>query len=311
MAVRTECAPRIISVSRRTDIPAYYADWFMRQVEKGEVYYPNPVSFQPVRLSLLPEQVLLLVFWTRNPHPLERHLDRLEARYGCAFYFHFTINGLPKILESNNPPLDFAIATFRRLAQRYPGRVYWRYDPIVLSDHTPVDYHLKKFNELARRLRGATTRCYFSFVQWYQKVRRNFAGAARQHGIQFHDPPLAERLALVQALADLAAPHGIQLYSCCQDALCAVPQVLKARCVDAEAVRQWAPERWRRLRAAPTREDCGCYESRDLGYYDSCPHGCLYCYANLNRAKARAFHDRYLRNRTLPLDLQARTLPPG
>ncbi len=309
MAAHADSAPRIVSVSRRTDIPAYYADWFMRQVERGEVFYPNPISFRPVRLSLRPEHVLLLVFWTRNPHPLERHLDRLEAHYGRAFYFHFTINGLPKTLETNNPPLDFAIATFRRLAQRYPGQVYWRYDPIVLSDRTPAEYHLEKFSELAGRLSGATTRCYFSFVAWYQKVRRNFAEAAHKHGVQFHDPGLPERLALVQALADRAAPHGIQLHSCCQDALCTLPQVAKARCVDAEAVRQFAPERWRRLAAAPTREDCGCCESRDIGYYDSCPHGCLYCYANLKRAKAKAFHDRYLQQRELPLDRQA-TLSP-
>ncbi len=305
MATHADSVPRIVSVSRRTDIPAYYADWFMRQVERGEVFYPNPISFQPVRLSLQPEQVLCLVFWTRNPHPLERHLGRLEARYGRAFYFHFTINGLPKTLETNNPPLDFAIATFQRLAQRYPGRVYWRYDPIVLSELTPVEYHLQKFTELARRLQGATSRCYFSFVSWYQKVKRNLARLESGLGVTCFDPPLAERLALVQALAEIAAPHGIQLYSCCQEALCAVPRVAKAHCVDLEVVRQVAPERFRRLRAAPTREDCGCYESRDIGYYDSCPHGCLYCYANLNRAKAKAFHDRYLKKRALPLDRQA------
>ncbi|MGH7451157.1 MAG: DUF1848 family protein, partial [bacterium] len=126
-------SPRIISASRRTDIPAYYADWFMRQVERGYVTYPNPMSFKPVRLSLRPEDVLCIVFWTRNPHPLEKYLDRLDELYERAYYFHFTINGMPKALETNNPPLEFAIATFLRLAERYPGQVFWRYDPIVLS----------------------------------------------------------------------------------------------------------------------------------------------------------------------------------
>ena len=299
---KTTTPARIVSVSRRTDIPAYYADWFMRQVEKGEVVYPNPMSFKPVRLSLKPEHVLFLVFWTRNPHPLERHLDRLDAIYERAFYFHFTINGLPKTLETNNPPLDFAIATFQRLAERYPNQVFWRYDPIVLSDLTPAEYHAQKFGELAERLRGYTARCYFSFVDWYQKVRRNFAHAEQEHGVRFREAELEERLALVRKLHALAQSHALTLYSCCQDALCAVPQVAKAHCVDIETIRELAPERYRRLRAAATREDCGCYESRDIGYYDSCPHGCIYCYANLNREKAKKFYEGYLKTGALPRD---------
>jgi hypothetical protein len=293
---------RVISVSRRTDVPAYYADWFMQQVERGEAVYPNPISFKPVKLSLRPEHVLFLIFWTRNPHPLERHLARLEDFYQRAFYFHFTINGLPKTLESNNPPLDFAVATFQRLAARYPGQVFWRYDPIVLSGSTPPDFHVQQFGELCARLRGSTSRCYFSFVSWYRKVQRNFAQATRRHGVHFRDAELQERMQLVQQLARVAESHDLILYSCCQDALCAVPQVAKACCVDIETVRSIAPERFRSLRAAPTRADCGCYESRDLGYYDSCPHGCIYCYANLHRDKAKSFYSNYLKARQLPLD---------
>lgn len=294
--------PRIISVSRRTDIPAYYADWFMQRVELGEVVYPNPMSFKPVRLSLRPEHVLFLVFWTRNPHPLERHLDRLDALYERAFYFHFTINGLPKTLETNNPPLDFAVATFQRLAARYPQQVFWRYDPIVLSDLTPPAYHLQKFEELAERLRGYTTRCYFSFVDWYQKVQRNFARIAEEEGVRFRDAELHERMELTQKLQALAQKNGMMLYSCCEDALCAVPHVAKAHCVDIETMRALSPTRYRKLPASPTRADCGCYESRDIGYYDSCPHGCVYCYANRNRERAKSFYEAYLQSRLLPLE---------
>lgn len=293
---------RIISVSRRTDIPAYYADWFMRQVERGEVVYPNPISFKPVRLSLRPEHVLFLVFWTRNPHPLERHLNRLEELYARAFYFHFTINGQPQTLETNNPPLEFAVATFQRLASCYPRQVFWRYDPILLSDLTPPEYHLHKFEALAERLRGYTSRCYFSFVDWYQKVQRNLARVAGESGVRFREAELEERLGLVQQLNVIAKRHDMTLYSCCEDALCAVPQIAKARCVDIETIRALAPSRYRKLPASPTREDCGCYESRDIGYYDSCPHGCVYCYANRNRARAQQFHQAYLQTRRLPLD---------
>ncbi len=294
--------PRIISASRRTDVPAYYADWFMQQVERGYVTYPNPMSFKPVRLSLRPEDVLFIVFWTRNPHPLEKHFNRLEELYQRAYYFHFTINGMPKTLETNNPPVEFAIATFLRLAERYPGQVFWRYDPIVLSDLTPPSYHLEKFGQLAERLRGATKRCYFSFVNWYLKVQRNFAKATAEHRVNFRDADLTERLNIVRQLVPIAAANGMTLYSCCQEVLCTVEGVAKSRCVDIETIREIAPARYRRLREAPTREDCGCYESRDIGYYDSCPHGCIYCYANLNREKAKGFYSGYLDKRVLPMD---------
>jgi hypothetical protein len=159
-------------------------------------------------------------------------------------------------------------------------------------------------------LAGATTRCYFSFVNWYQKVQRNFAKTSAQHGILFRDAGLNERLAIVRQLVEMASAHGIQLHSCCQDTLCGVPHVRKAHCVDIETIRALAPERYRKLRrdvsspirSTPTREDCGCYESRDIGYYDSCPHGCVYCYANLNRERATSFYAAYLKKKALPSD---------
>lgn len=297
--------PRIISASRRSDIPAYYADWFLRQVEQGYVTYPNPISFHPVRLSLRPEDVLFIVFWTRNPHPLEKHLDRLDELYGRSYYFHFTINGMPKALESHNPPLDFAVDAFQRLAARYPRQVFWRYDPIVLSDLTPPAYHIDQFSALAERLAAFTSRCYFSFVSWYRKVHQNFARAASQLRIRFVEPGLSQKLEIAARLQEIASARGITLFSCCDDSLLRVPGVIKSRCVDMESIRHISPARYRRLRAAPTRKDCGCCQSRDIGYYDSCPHGCLYCYANLNREKAKAFHASYLEKHRLPMDNRA------
>jgi hypothetical protein len=133
-------------------------------------------------------------------------------------------------------------------------------------------------------------------------VQRNFAKATVEHGIHFRDAALSERLNLVRQLTPIAAANEMTLYSCCDDALCQVNGIAKSSCVDIETIREIAPERYRKLRAAPTREDCGCYESRDIGYYDSCPHGCIYCYANLNREKAKVFYNDYLQNRALPSD---------
>lgn len=209
---------------------------------------------------------------------------------------------MPKALESNNPSVDFAVDTFHRLAGRYPGQVFWRYDPIVLSNLTPPSYHLEQFGNLAGRLQGATQRCYFSFVSWYQKVHRNFARATTQSGLRFYEPTPQERLETTAQLQKIAGAHKITLYSCCEDSLLQVPGIAKSRCIDMETIREIAPSRHRKLRAAPTRQDCGCCESRDIGYYDSCPHGCLYCYANLHREKAKVFYSEFLKERRLPMD---------
>ena len=127
-------AKTIVSVSRRTDIPAYYADWFRERLEKGFLFYPNPFSQKPVFLSLKPADVRAFVFWTRNPKPLFKHLDFIDDKYNKRHYLHFTINGLPKVLEERNPSLDFAISSAEFLAKRYgPDYVQWRFDPILFS----------------------------------------------------------------------------------------------------------------------------------------------------------------------------------
>lgn len=166
--------PRIVSVSRRTDVPAYYADWLRQRMERGFAAYPNPHSGKPVFVDLRPESVLCFVFWTRNPRPLFKHLDYIDERYQKRHYTHFTINGLPETLEARNPQIDVALRAVEHLADRYgPDYVQWRFDPIVVSSLTPVELLVERFTELSQRLEGMTRRCYFSFVALYQKTRRN------------------------------------------------------------------------------------------------------------------------------------------
>ena len=263
----------IVSVSRRTDVPAFHARWFFRRLEEGFAEYRNPFGGKILRVSLRPEDVRAFVFWTRNPAPLMRGLDRIER----PFYFLYTLNGYPRALERSTPPLTRSVDTFRRLAGRIgPERVRWRYDPILLSRETDAAFHLRNFEKIARSLQGATEECLFSFVDIYGKVKRNMA--AVPEGFRLLEVARRERRALSRELAGIAGRYGIRLLACCEDDLVA-GAVGKARCVDSGLIGRIAPS-GARLPHRPTREECGCAASRDIGAYDTCPHGCVYCYAN-------------------------------
>lgn len=291
----------LLSVSRRTDIPAYYADWWLGAVRAGRCTVPNPVSGKPVQVPLAAEHWAGVVHWTRNAGPLLPHLDELDRHFGGRIAWQFTINGMPRSLEQRNPPVDLAVRQVRQLAARYGSRsVSWRFDPIVLTDSLGPREVLERFTGLAERLAGHAGRCITSFVDDYSKVRRNLERLEREQGVRVVEPDRTRRLELAGALADAAARLGLELHACCEDELLAVPGILKARCLDVGQlpVVPHGVAKWK-----PTRAECACHDSRDIGYYDSCPHGCIYCYANRNPELAARFHEEYRRaGHHLPMD---------
>ncbi|MBT3820035.1 MAG: DUF1848 domain-containing protein [Nitrospinaceae bacterium] len=266
----------VISVSRRTDVPAFHAPWFIKRLDEGFAEYRNPFNGKTHRVSLEPEDVRAFVFWTRNPAPLMQKIENIEATQ-IPFYFLFTINGYAKALERSNPPVNSAVETFHRLAGHIgPGRVRWRYDPIVITQEIGADYHIRNFERIASGLEGATRVCIFSFLDIYGKVRRNMA--ALPGPLRPLEPSFGERLHLSKALAEISERHGISLRACCEDDLVA-GGIEKAHCVDPLLLDIISPSGGK-LSIRPTREECGCAASRDIGGYDTCPHGCVYCYAN-------------------------------
>jgi len=276
---------RVISVSRRTDIPAFYSKWFLNRIREGFCHWINPYSGQVSRVSLRPEDCLAIVFWTRNPKPLLPHLDALH-RKGYRYYFHITINGYPKMIESHSPPLSAAVVTFRQVAEKVsPELTHWRYDPILLSEATPPEYHLARFAELAAQLEGYTRRCYFSFVDFYAKTERNLRKVERAHGVSFQRPQIDEQRELAHQLRDIATRHGIVLYSCCNEGLVG-DGIEPSHCIDLDTIARLRPDLDVRLKDAPTRQDCGCVECTDIGVYDTCAFGCTYCYATNSRQAA-------------------------
>ena len=275
----------VISVSRRTDVPAFHARWFMRRLAAGFAEYRNPFSGQTYRVSLDPADVRAFVFWTRNPSPLMRYLPELRRR-GTPFYFLFTLTAYPRSIERSTPTFGQAVKKFQGLASRIgPERVRWRYDPIVVSKEMNGDYHRRNFSRIARALAGTTEVCIVSFLDMYGKVKRNLAALEKRTRFQCEDISSASRLALTSDLAEIGAEYGIRLLACCEDGLVG-GAVGKARCVDPELLDRIAPSEGR-LPIRSTREECGCAASRDIGAYDTCPHGCVYCYANASPEAAR------------------------
>ncbi len=278
----------LISASRRTDIPAFYSDWFMERIRRGSASWLNPYSGAVATVSLQPSDTAAIVFWTRNFAPMLKHLPELGAR-GHRFLVHFTLTGLPRRYETHVPSEDAAIGQMHALAARIGSdRVCWRYDPILVTEACNREFHLTNFTRLAASLEGATRRCTVSFVQIYGKLRRSFA--RRQVALPVVGP--AQRRELAGELAEIAAARGIALAACCNDELVGAT-IRKARCIDRETILEIWPDLRVVAAPAPTREQCGCSRSFDIGAYDSCPHGCLYCYATKDRETAR---DRWLRH---------------
>ncbi len=283
--------PRIISVSRRTDIPAFYGDWFMNRLRNGFACYVNPFDSQRYLVSLEPEDVSCFVFWSKNFKPF---MDRLKVinDMGYRFYFNYTITGLPGIFESNTVNKEIAIETLKDLSNTYsPKRISWRYDPIIISDITDYEFHLKNFESFASELEGYVERCIISFVVLYGKVKRNFERFRAENGIRITDPDTGFRIKLACQLAEIAESHGIRVFSCCGDSLL-TPKIEKAHCIDGRLIEQLfyrgGLSYHEKYHEKPTRKECGCTHSVDIGTYDTCPHGCIYCYANMNKEIAGA-----------------------
>jgi len=273
----------IVSASYRTDIPAFYADWFMRRLRAGYCRVANPYGGGDYEVRLSAEAVDGFVFWTRNMRPLLPHLDRI--RHVAPFVVQFTVTGYPRALESSVIPVDDAVAQLRELRRHFGPRVaVWRYDPVVFATGLDAEAHAAGFAGLARELAGMVDEVVLSVVTPYRKTRRNLDRAARRYGFAWHDPLPDEKRALLARLAAIAAEHGIAASLCSQPDLL-VPGLAETRCIDAERLSDVA-QRPIAARESGNRPGCRCALSRDIGAYDTCPHGCVYCYAVADRDRA-------------------------
>lgn len=236
----------------------------------------NPMNPNIVRqVNLEPRLVDCIVFWSKNPAPLLERLDRLKPYH---YYFLFTITSYGADLEKNLPPKDMIIETFQKLSKRIgKERVIWRYDPILLTAKIDCDYHYKYFDYIASKLESFTERCIISFLDMYDKCKRNLAGfAVRMPGRQ-------EMMEIAGKLNSIAQKRHIELQTCAESSDFLSVGIMPGKCIDDRLIAKITGENIEIPKDKYQRKTCCCVESVDIGAYDTCRHNCLYCYANSNR----------------------------
>lgn len=265
----------IVSASRRTDIPAFFSPWLVNRLRAGSVLVRNPFNRRQVsRIRLDPSVVDCIVLWTKNPALLLPHLEEI-TELGYPVVTHFTITACDQTLEPGLPSLGKRIETFQALSEKLGSeRVLWRFDPILLTHGQGPAYWLDRFGELSRALQGYTRQCTVSFVSLYAKCRRNLAG------IDLLESGDEMKRKLAYQLTTQAGCCGIRLVACCDPFLINDCGIEQSHCIDAV---QLGAILGCTLKGKPDpgqRPGCGCTLSIDIGAYDSCFHGCRYCYAN-------------------------------
>lgn len=275
----------IISASRRTDIPAFFGEWFSNRIKEGYFYRINPYNPKQVKsFSLLPEDVDVFVFWTKNPRPFFKYLDLVEGM-GFNYLFHYTLNDYPRIFEPGIPSVSQRLDNFKELSDRIgPKRIIWRYDPIILSTLTPLEYHVEKVTMLARELSGYTERMVISFLDFYGKTKKRLDRLSLTGGIRFNDWLAIENLEsldnLSAQIAAIAKDNGIQVFTCSEGIDLQKRGILPGSCIDGDLINETFGIRRRWKKDPSQRKNCHCVASVDMGVYDTCKFECVYCYAN-------------------------------
>ena len=275
-------APVIVSASRATDIPAFYADWFFNRLDKGYASWRNPFNGKDSYVSMA--NTRFVVFWSKNPKPLIPYLPILQEK-GIGFYIQFTLNDYDaEQLEPGVPRLAERIDTFKRIVDEYGvGSVVWRFDPLILTEKISPELLLHRISAIAEPLNGYLERLVFSFadIAGYRSVARNLRAA----GINYREWDTEAMSAFARRLADMS--HPFRLATCAEVIDLEEFGIEHNRCIDAELIARRSQDDaelqsflQRAKLDSGQRKLCGCILSKDIGAYNTCPHLCRYCYAN-------------------------------
>jgi hypothetical protein len=263
----------ILSASRRTDLPAFFGDWFMRCLGEKKVRVQNPVNPNIVsELALDPEGIDCIVFWTKDPRNFLKRLPEIDA-LGYRYYFQFTLTAYDSAIERNLDKtniLDAFIALSERLGKE---RVIWRYDPVFLSGACTIPWHLEHFEALCEKLRNHTEKCVISFIDPYPFLKESF----RQNTIR--ELSDGETAVLAGAFSAIGKKYKLPLSACCEKADLDGYGITRNRCIDGDLIERLFNIRVKPKKDPSQRANCGCCVSRDIGAYNTCLHDCVYCYA--------------------------------
>lgn len=267
----------ILSVSRRTDIPCYFSDWFYDRIKEGFLYVRNPMNLRQVsEIPLSPEVVDCIVFWTKNPEPMLERLDELKE---YPYYFQFTMTGYGADIEKNVPEKqETVIPVFQKLSDKI-GRekVIWRYDPILFTDKYTPEYHLNMFGKMADALNGFTDKCVISFLDMCAKIKKNMSA------LNTYDLDSTQLFDFAGKLSRIAAENGIVVGSCAEKIDLESCGIKHNSCIDKYLIEKIIGCKINANKDKNQRMECGCVESIDVGTYNTCRNGCRYCYANYSQ----------------------------
>ena len=265
----------------------------MNRVRAGHCDVPNPFNARQVAsVSLDPEHVDVIVFWTRHSRPILQHLRELDQR-GYRYYFLYTVLDYPRSLDTKGPPLRTTLQSFRRLSERIGhDKVVWRYDPILLTTHTDEAFHLRTFEGIAQRLNGYTHRSVISLATIYRKAKKRL-NALRSKGLELLECSTESLAEFMRALSQIAAANDMEIISCAQEMDLTPYGIRPGKCVDDEYIANVLGVNVPSRKDPSQRPFCGCVVSKDIGMYDTCRFGCMYCYATSNSDVARKNYERH------------------
>lgn len=277
----------ILSVSRRTDIPNYYSEWFFNRLKEGFLYVRNPMNFHQIsEIKISPDVVDCIVFWTKNPLPMMERLDELEA---YNYYFQFTLTGYGNDVERNLPNKKTSvIPVFQELSNRIgKEKVVWRYDPIFFSNRYNAKYHLKAFRSIAEALSGYTEKCVISFLDIYPKNKKNM------DDLLSYDLSDSELREFAKELSNIAKENHIKIGSCAEKIDLDEYGIIHNSCIDKELIEKIIGCKLKINKDKNQRIECGCVESVEVGTYNTCKNGCVYCYANYSAKSVESNFQKY------------------
>lgn len=275
----------ILNTGSRTDIPAYFSDWFYNRVKKGYVLVRNPYNpSQVTRYFLSPDVIDVMVFCTKNPEPM---FDRIGLLSGFDTFWFVTVTPYGKDIEPFVPEKEKVLASFLKLAQIVgSSRISWRYDPVFVTEKYPLEEHIRCFKQMAESLKGSTGQCVVSFIDLYEKTKKNFPDARQV--------TRGEQAYLIEAFGEIAEENHLQIHLCCEDSRLVRKNVDADGCMTKEIFETAIGCKLDVPKKKMARAECDCLLGADIGAYNTCGHGCLYCYANYDRQTVlenRKIHD--------------------
>ena len=262
----------IINTGSRTDIPAFFHKWFLNRVSEGFVYSRNPYNNEIYKYEINPEVTDCICFCSKNPKPLVKHLDEI-SQYN-QFWF-VTLNPYGKDIEVNVPDYKKVIKTFRDVSETLNmGAIAWRYDPIFITEKYNLDFHIDKFEEMASQLCEYTSDCTISFIDLYQKVLRNFSDA--------REVTAEEQLIIGENFSKIAQKYSLKMKTCVEGTLLDQFGFDSSGCMTKQVLENAIGNNLKIPKGKYRIRECNCIFGRDIGAYNTCLHGCRYCYANSN-----------------------------